>query len=547
VPASELTGFPGQLDLVPEIGTALVGETSYLVYPRARHERTPAAGELVVVLVIGERAPALRATLARLRDPALPAHRLLILDRGSDDWSFADSLAQAAARENVTVYRAPDATTLGALYRDALELAGSAVAILVPVDPELAASALAAFGDALARMPEASSAIAGSHDHLIHGDAAAAALLGAPDPAPAPLLALRCPVTPVPSLDRCTTPGGVALALGVALRHGFTAVAPIALERQRDRPVPLDDVVAALRAIEWPASSSLLAAATRRLGRALEQSGVASADAGELLAAIASAPRATVVLDRPAGSADESTHAFAAALDRAGIAVADPPGKLIVVPTVVDVTVFHPGAPPIRLGKDGAFTFLLVTPWDRATGWDAAIAAYAHAFTARDPVSLVIVVTGPEGVSEADVTADILAIMDGDDTPDVSLQTTSAALGSLPSIYTGADCLISPAADVPFERSALEAMACGVPVCAPLRPVLAGVLDEACGYPITGSLGATLVRASSDPVTAAARGAEARRACVEQWSGELAARAVARALGLEREATAARFASCTRW
>jgi hypothetical protein len=615
VPGSELAGFPGQLDLVPEVGTIALGDRSYLVYPRTRHgERTPARGELVVCLVVGERAPALRATLARLRDPTLPGHHVVAMDGGSDDWSLADAIADAATGERTLLYRAPSGTTLGVLYRDALELVGSATAILVPVDPELAAAALTAFADALARHADAASAIAGSHEHLIHGETAAAAMLRSTDSAPMPLMALRGPVATAPSLAACTTPGGVALALCAALRPGHSVVAPLAaIDRRSDEPVPLDDVVPALRAIAWPASSALRHASTHRLGRALQQSSPRSGGAGEILATIASAmqwSRGSVAIEHPSGLADEDTQSFAAALDRAGITIADGsapepaswgirwappgtprvdttvvrtavrlsfhgetlpadllagvsetdallvpselhaaacraagvgPGKLTVVPPVVDTTVFRPGLRPIRLGKDDAFTFLLVTRWDRAAGWKAAVSAYARSFTARDPVSLVIVVAGPEDVSEAEVTADILAAMGaarpaaGDDAPDISLQTTRAALDSLPSIYAGADCLISPAADVLFERSAIEAMACGVPVSAPIRPALAPVLDQSCGFPLVPGpdmLDAALALAASDRVEAAARGAEARRRCLQVWSGDVAAGAVARALGV---------------
>jgi hypothetical protein len=591
MPAAEVAGFPGHLDLTPGLGTVELGDRSYLVYPHDRHAGLADAGGVVVCLVARDRSTALRATLNRLADPSLPAHRLVILDGGSDDWSLSDAIAHAAGHGNAIVYQAPRAATLGALYQDALGAIGDATVILVPLHPDLAAAALGAFANTLDEDGEVRAAIGGEQQRIVHGDEATAASMRAATSAATPLMAFRGPAPRTSSLALCTTSGGVALALCGVLQRGPCAVAQLpSITGWPVEAISATEVERALESIARPWSAAVRAAAA-----ALGAEGPAEA--------------AIVRVEHPSGWFDEDTRALAAALDRAGIHVGDedtapesaawtirfapsaraggdtrialrlasgepsptdalvadaraadavlvaseshadacraagvPDSSLTVVPPVVDTTIFRPGIPPLRLGQDGSFTFLIVTPWEPQAGWDAAVAAYVRAFDARDRVSLAIVVLGPGTPSEHDASIAVLEVIAAarpgaeDDVPDISLHTTPTALEHLPSIYAGADCLVS-ARTAQGDRATLEAMASGLPVLAPLRPVLAGVLDGSCGFPLSRSwdeaeLERALQLAASDRAGTAARGDEARRRAVRTWSGVQAAAAVARALGL---------------
>jgi glycosyltransferase involved in cell wall biosynthesis len=223
------------------------------------------------------------------------------------------------------------------------------------------------------------------------------------------------------------------------------------------------------------------------------------------------------------------------------VAAGVPAAQLAVVPPAVDTLRFRPGTAPLRLGQEGTFAFLLVTRWGGRQGWDRVVAAYLRAFGARDRTSLVIVVVGPDIPSEEQAGAEILALIEAadrheDDLPDIALHTT-LPLERLPSIHAGADCLVVPAVDGWGTRTAIEGMASGLPVIAPLNPVLAGVLDGSSGVPLPDrwdetDLAQELADAASDPAHAARLGAEARRRAVATWSGGRAAAAAIRALGL---------------
>jgi glycosyltransferase involved in cell wall biosynthesis len=593
MPAPEASGYPGQIDLAPHLATIAVGGRSYLVYPSDRPATlADAPGEPVVCLVARNRAGLLRTTLRRLADPSLPQHRVVVVDGGSDDSSLSVAIAHAATHENATVLQSARDVTLGALYTDVLELVGSGTAILVPLHPELAAVALDGFASALERADDARAAIMGEYEHVVHGDEAAAALMRRAGSAAAPLMALRGPARPSPALARCTTPAGVALALCGMLQRGTCAVARLpSITGAPMGAVPSGDLAAALDAIELPWSTAIRSAAaalgaersapaasvtvehpdwwvdedTRALADALDRAGiVGDADippdaegwtirwlapaAGE--ARVAHGPTALrLVFPGPAlpeswladaRAADVllvASESHAAACRAAGV----PAENVAVVPPVVDTTRFRPGIAPLRLGQDDAFTFLLVTPWDRTAGWDRAVASYLRAFSARDDVSLAIVVVGREIPSEDEAGADVLAViaaagLEEDDVPDISLHTTPGALEHLPAIYAGSHCLIAPGPGGQAERSAIEAMASAVPVIAPLGPVLVDALDGSSGVPLPtpwteADLVRALAEAASDRTSTAAKGGEARRRALAAWSGDRAAAAVIRALG----------------
>src|SRR3954470_18171235 len=107
MPASEASGFPGQLDVGAELGSVVLGGRAYLVYPRSRHDAFAEEPAVSICLVARDRSTALRATLQRLTDPSLPPHRIVVIDGSSDDWSLSDGIAHAARHENAIVYQSP--------------------------------------------------------------------------------------------------------------------------------------------------------------------------------------------------------------------------------------------------------------------------------------------------------------------------------------------------------------------------------------------------------------------------------------------------------
>lgn len=131
-------------------------------------------------------------------------------------------------------------------------------------------------------------------------------------------------------------------------------------------------------------------------------------------------------------------------------------------PVRVDLGRFHPQLPVLPVPEIAPFSFGLVA--SRREDWASWLAAYLSAFSAADPVSLVLGVP-QEGEWEA-VIAEMAAYFEhltqGEEAASVVIQPFEPVMRA--SFLRALKACLLPTDDEGAERACLEAMACGTPV-----------------------------------------------------------------------------------
>ncbi len=139
--------------------------------------------------------------------------------------------------------------------------------------------------------------------------------------------------------------------------------------------------------------------------------------------------------------------------------------RVHVVPLGVDTSRFHSQAQPLPLGTSKTFKFLFVGGAIHRKGIDILLQSYAQAFTASDPVSLVIKDVGSASfyrTSEVRNQIDVLRAQAG--TPEILYLDQELTAAEVPGLYTACDCLVHPYRGKGFGLPIAEAMACELPV-----------------------------------------------------------------------------------
>jgi glycosyltransferase involved in cell wall biosynthesis len=156
----------------------------------------------------------------------------------------------------------------------------------------------------------------------------------------------------------------------------------------------------------------------------------------------------------------------AEAFRRGGI----PASKIRVLGETIDFDLFQPGAEPYELSvEDGRFTFLSNFDFGERKGWRRLIAGWAKAFTADDPVCLVLK-TGSYTHGEEYAADRIRAFVRehlgaGAEQRMAPIEILSARLPAeeLPSLYAAADAYVLASRGEGWGRPYMEAMAMGLP------------------------------------------------------------------------------------
>lgn len=138
-----------------------------------------------------------------------------------------------------------------------------------------------------------------------------------------------------------------------------------------------------------------------------------------------------------------------------------------------DPRVFHPDAAPVELGGGREVRLLCIPDW-RDPRWTRTVLPFLRAFSAEDPVSLVVRVEPPmQGPLHVAVAALQAAMAEAgvaeDAAPDLILEASEIAPDARGGLYTAATALL-PADGPDRERIVREARACGLPVVAAEAP-----------------------------------------------------------------------------
>jgi glycosyltransferase involved in cell wall biosynthesis len=174
---------------------------------------------------------------------------------------------------------------------------------------------------------------------------------------------------------------------------------------------------------------------------------------------------------RPGARAADEVWVPSAQVRDGVLASGVPAGRVALVPLGVDAGRFHPGAPPADLGDAAPGTrFLFIGGLAWRKGADLLLQAHARAFTAADDVTLVLKDLGPGGPYTAGPIDDLADRMAADPSaPRVLRRSGPLASAALPGLYTACHCLVHPYRAEGFGLTMLEAMACGLPVLAPVH------------------------------------------------------------------------------
>jgi tetratricopeptide (TPR) repeat protein len=142
--------------------------------------------------------------------------------------------------------------------------------------------------------------------------------------------------------------------------------------------------------------------------------------------------------------------------------------KIVVVPCGVNTRQFHPGVAPYDFGKAqvkaSAFKFLFVGGTIARKGIDVLLDAYDRAFTAQDPVVLIIKDFGTDSFYANQGAATLIRALqakpNGAKIVYLNHDMTEAEIAGL---YAACDCLVHPYRGEGYGLPIAEAMACGKP------------------------------------------------------------------------------------
>jgi glycosyltransferase involved in cell wall biosynthesis len=165
--------------------------------------------------------------------------------------------------------------------------------------------------------------------------------------------------------------------------------------------------------------------------------------------------------------------------------------RIHVVPHGVDAAVLAPEGPSFDFGPDataggeGRFVFLFVGAAVTRKGVDILLDAYGRAFTASDPVTLVIKDHGGDvfyrGVGLAGA---IAAFSESNTAPDLLYIDDYLEAERLAALYRSCDAGVFPYRAEGFAMPILEAMACATPSIVPRFGACLDFCDDATSFPI---------------------------------------------------------------
>jgi len=175
-----------------------------------------------------------------------------------------------------------------------------------------------------------------------------------------------------------------------------------------------------------------------------------------------SVPRSWV---EPISSRVDELWAYSRFVRECYIAGGVPAERVHVVPLGIDPNRFYPGAESFPLKTTKPFRFLFVGGTIHRKGIDVLLKAYTQAFTANDPVCLVVKDLGGASFYRGQTARERINELRADATmPEIEYLDQELGDNELAGLYNACHCVVQPYRGEGFCLPIAEAMACGLPV-----------------------------------------------------------------------------------
>lgn len=155
-----------------------------------------------------------------------------------------------------------------------------------------------------------------------------------------------------------------------------------------------------------------------------------------------------------------------------------------VMPLGVDIDYYHPRITGFR--PSSRFTFLSVFEWGERKAPEVLLRAFAQEFKQAEDVLLILSIFNRDPTVDVEVEVRKLSLRPS--APIAILVNPELATYQMGSLYRSADCFVLPSRGEGWGMTALEAMACGLPVIATGWGGPADFLHDDVGYPLDWSL-----------------------------------------------------------
>ena len=148
--------------------------------------------------------------------------------------------------------------------------------------------------------------------------------------------------------------------------------------------------------------------------------------------------------------------------------------KLRILPEAIDAELYRQQSESLWPRGNSGFTFLSTFVWQPRKAWDILLEAYCREFSSDENTSLILKVFPDHALSPEAIEAEAWGFIQDrlgltrDGVPSIRFVHDSIPVSDMPRLYHSADCFVLPTRGEGWGRPLMEAMACGLPVVAPI-------------------------------------------------------------------------------